>query len=95
MPAALAGKTGPVYMSMPIQLNCSTTSTDERRLIFMSSFGYRNNHCAVAVLFSGNLEQKRSSMKGHRFLKFEEGADGKSKFDQLLDIFMQNTSGKR
>ncbi|WP_416437750.1 vWA domain-containing protein [Phnomibacter sp. MR] len=28
-------------------------------------------------------------MKGHRFLKFEEGADGKSKFDQLLDIFMQ------
>jgi len=45
----------------------------------MSIFGYRNNHCAVAVLFSGNLEQKRSSMKGHRFLKFEEGADGREK----------------
>ena len=31
-------------------------------------------------------------MLGHRFLKFDPNEDGKSKFDQLLDLFMQMLS---
>ena len=29
------------------------------------------------------------TMKGYQFSKFDPGAEGKSKFEQLLDVFMQ------